>query len=490
MKQSLIDATLFSILLLTVASCSSNVQEGGGIGGTGRVASVSSGPITDFGSVFVSGVEYETDSTVFTVDGRTDVTQNELKKGMVVLVEATLLEDTVTKTILKRTANRISYSDTVEGQVQAVEASGKTLIVLGQTILVTDRTVIDDSVPGRDVTSLVPNVDVVEVSGFVSGDGVLVATLIDRKAGAPDFELKGLVKNHDTGAQTFQIGRLTVSYDGADISGMPNSAGNAWNGLPVHLLGSQFSLITPGQLDGRLQATSVAVESFEVQESSRAEIEGFISQMVSPNGFLVGSILVQFNSQTLFEGGTATDLGPGVRVEVNGNVSGNILFAIRVELSNDVKLEADLATVNTVDGVSGSLTLTGLTGTVVHINAQTQFKGQGVLLRLGDLLAGDHLVVRGEPFGDQVIATDITRQPASSIVILQGPVSSTSPPSIVILGTAVDTALLPETAFRKADDSPIGRTAFFAAAQPGVIVEVEGVQVDGSIVWHEIELQH
>ncbi|HEX7093770.1 MAG TPA: DUF5666 domain-containing protein, partial [Nitrospiraceae bacterium] len=183
MKQtSLIYATLYSFLLLIAASCSP--QEGGGIGGTGIVASVSSGPITGFGSVFVSGVEYETGSTVFTVDRRSGVTQNELKKGMVVFLEATLLEDNVTKTILKRTADRISYSDTLEGQVQAIEASGTTLTVLGQTILVTDSTIIDDSVPGRDLTRLVPNVDVVEVSGFVSGDGVLIATLIDRKAGA------------------------------------------------------------------------------------------------------------------------------------------------------------------------------------------------------------------------------------------------------------------------------------------------------------------
>lgn len=489
MKQSLIYATLYSTLLLTAVSCSSNVQEGGGIGGTGRVASISSGPITDFGSVFVSGVEYETDSTVFTVDGRANVTQTELKKGMVILVEATLLEDTVTKTILKRTADRISYSDSVEGHVQAVEASGKTLIVLGQTILVTDKTIIDDSVLGRDLTSLVPNVDLVEVSGFVSGDGVLIATLIDRKTGAPDFELKGLVKNHDTGSQTFQIGYLTVSYNGADISGMPNPANQIWNGLPVHLFGDQFSLTTPGQLDGHLHATSVAPESFGVHERTRAEIEGFMSQIVSPNSFLVGPILVQFDTQTLFEGGTATDLGPGVRVEVEGDISGNILSARRIELNSPVKLEADLATMNTMDGISGTLTLTGLTGTVVHINAQTQFKGQGAPVHMGDLSVGDHLIIRGEPFGNEALAMDITRQPASSTVVLQGPVNSTSPPSIVILGTAVNTAPLPDTAFRMADDSPIGRTAFFAAAQPGVIVEVEGMQVGGSIVWHEIELQ-
>ena len=491
MKQnSVIAGTLSSILLLTAMSCTPNVQEGGGIGGTGRVSSVSSGPITDFGSVFVSGVEYETNSTVFIVDGQSGVTQNELKKGMVVLVEATLFKDNVTKAILKRTADRISYSDTVEGPVQAIEASGRTLTVMGQTIFVTDKTVVDDSVPGGDLTSLVPNVDVVEVSGFISGDGVLIATLIDRKAGAPDYELKGLVKNHDTGSQTFQIGHLTISYNGADISGMPNPTVAVWNGLPVHLFGDQFSLTTPGQPDGHLHATSVAPESFGVQENTLAEIEGFISQMVSPNSLLVGHILVQFDTQTVFEGGTATDLGPGVRVEVEGEVSGNILFARMIELSSPVKLEADLATINTLDGISGTLTLTGLTGTVVHVTAQTQFKGQGAPLHMGDLSVGDHLTVRGEPFGNEVLATEIARQPASSAVVLQGPVNTTSPPSIVILGTSVDTTPLPESAFRQADDSPIGRTAFFAAALPGVIVEVEGMRTGGSIVWQEIELQH
>lgn len=489
-RTNVIAGTVSLVLLLTVISCTPNAQEIGGMGGTGQVSSISSGPITDFGSVFVSGVEYETNSTVFMVDGQSGVTQNELKKGMLVFVEATLLEDNVTKAILKRMADRISYSDTVEGPVQAIEASGRTLTVMGQTILITDQTVIDDSVPGRDLTSLVPNVDIIEVSGFVSGEGVVVATLIDRKVGTPDYELKGLVKNHDTGSQTFQIGHLTISYNGADISGMPNPAVTVWNGLPVHLFGDQFSLTTPGQLDGHLHAISVAPESFGVQGSTRAEIEGFISQIVSPNGFLVGHILVQFDTQTLIEGGTAADLGPGVRVEVEGDVSGNILFARMIELNSSVKLEADLATMSTVDGISGTLTLSGLTSTVVHINAQTQFKGQGTPVHMGDLSAGDHLIIRGEPFGNEVLATDITRQPASSTVVLQGPVGTTSPPSIVILGTSVNTAPLPESAFRQADDSPIGRAAFFAAAQPGVIVEVEGMRVGGSIVWQEIELQH
>ena len=44
-------------LFLVLASCGPSPQAGGGIGGTGNTASVVSGPITGFGSIFVSGYE-------------------------------------------------------------------------------------------------------------------------------------------------------------------------------------------------------------------------------------------------------------------------------------------------------------------------------------------------------------------------------------------------------------------------------------------------
>ncbi len=475
--------------LLTTASCSPSAQEGGGIGGTGIVASVSSGPITNFGSVFVSGVEYDTASTLFTVDRKSGAIQTDLKKGMVVRVEATLIKDNVTGEILNRLADRITYSDSLEGPVQAVEPTGRSLTVLGQTVLVTDGTLIDDSVPGRNLARLVPDVDVLEVSGFVSGDGVLVATLIDRKLGPPDYEIKGLVKNHDATAKTFQIGRLTIDYQGADVGLMPNPATAGWNGLPVHVLGLQFSTSTLGQPDGRLQAASVAPDFLEVEENTRAEIEGFVNGLLPPSGFLVGSVQVRYDDATLFEGGTAADLGPGVRVEVDGTFVGNVLQARRVELSDRVKLEVDVATVTTTDGLSGILTLTGMPGTMVHVTAETRFKGTGGPGRLGDLAPGDHVVVRGEPSGAVALATEITRQVPSSKVVLQGPAGIGTPPVIVVLGTAVDTSGLPESSFRQVDDSPIGRAAFFDAIEPGMIVELEGTRTGASILWQEAELQ-
>jgi hypothetical protein len=72
-----------------LASCGPSPQAGGGIGGTGNTASVASGPITGFGSVFVSEYEYDTTTTTMTIDGKFG-SQSDLKKGMVVLVNATL----------------------------------------------------------------------------------------------------------------------------------------------------------------------------------------------------------------------------------------------------------------------------------------------------------------------------------------------------------------------------------------------------------------
>ena len=113
--------TRFLILLLVVAltACGPGAQQGGGIGGTGSIASVSSGTVTGFGSVFVSGDEFDTTNTMFQVDRQEGVGQNQLKKGMVVVVEATVLQDDASKKILQRTANRIVYRDTVRSGAAA-----------------------------------------------------------------------------------------------------------------------------------------------------------------------------------------------------------------------------------------------------------------------------------------------------------------------------------------------------------------------------------
>lgn len=481
--------TCWSALLVLTLACSPTPQEGGGIGGTGISASVTSGPITGFGSVFVSGQEYDTTATRFTVDRRTNATQADLKHGMIVRVDATIEEDTVSHRILRRIADHITYTDTVEGPVQGIDVTGTSLTVLGQTIQVTDSTVIDDSIPERNLHRLTIGTDILEVSGFLSGDGQIVATLIDRKLSAPEYELKGTVRNHNVGAQSFQIGHVTIDYAGADISTLPTGTGASWNGLLVHILGSRFSPPLAGAVGGRLQALSVQLDRLGNQEQTRAEIEGFVAQVPAPSRFIVGSILVEYDGATLFEGGTAADIGPGVRVEVSGTLSGTMLRAQRVELTNRAKVEAPVATITSADGRTGTVTMEGIPGTTVVVTAQTQFKGEQSPTQLGDLAVGDPIIVRGEPRGTEMLATEITRETPTAKAVLQGPVSASTPPILTIFGTPIDTGALPESAFRTADDRVIGRAAFFASLRLGALVEIEGLRVGQTIQWNEAELQ-
>ena len=216
-------------LFLVLGSCSPSPQAGGGIGGTGNTATVTSGPITGFGSVFISGNEYDTRSTSMTIDGKSG-SQSDLRKGMVVLVNATLTHGDGINNPPQHTANTLVYEDIVEGIVQSVDPNGSSLVVLGQTVTITTTTTIDATIPGQNVLNLVPGRDLVEVSGFVTGDGTIIGTFIDIKTEPPDYEVKGFIKNNDAVQKTFEIGSLTVDYRDADLTEMPSQSSNAWNG--------------------------------------------------------------------------------------------------------------------------------------------------------------------------------------------------------------------------------------------------------------------
>lgn len=313
-------------LFLLLASCGPSPQAGGGIGGTGNTASVASGPITGFGSVFVSQYEYATTNTTMTVDGKSG-NQSDLKKGMIVLVNATLSHNYGTSDPPQRTANTLVYEDTVEGVVQSVAPDGSSLVVLGQTVAITPTTIIDPSVP--TLGNLNRN-DLVEVSGFVSGSGTVVATLIDRKIGAADYQVKGFITQHDEHSKSFTIGSLAVDYTGADIGQMPNPAGNAWNGLLVDVRGSQVSPGGSGPYGIRMTATKVKPENLSIEDGEDVEVEGFVTQL-GQGGFYLGNVHVQTSANTTFEGGTLNDILIGAHLEVHGSLIGGIVNATKVE---------------------------------------------------------------------------------------------------------------------------------------------------------------
>lgn len=473
---------LLSFLFGSFASCGPSPQAGGGIGGTGSVATVptvAAGPVTGFGSVFVSGNEFDTNGAVITVDGQTNAGEDQLKKGMVVLVNGAISEDYGTGRAVRRTAKTVLYEDTIEGPVQSVALDGLSLVVLGQTVLINQSTIIDPGVP--TLSSLNPN-DLVEVSGFVSGPGTVVATLVDRKSmkEAVDYQVKGFITQHDKGLKSFTIGSLTVDYTDAGIGQMPNPAENLWNGLLVDVRGSQVSSGGSGSYGIRMTATKIKPEGLGTADSEDAEIEAFVTQVVALGDFYLGNVHVRTSAGTTFEGGTLSDIVVGSHLEVSGPLIGGIVTATKVEFNGETELQANVAAVDPGDN---TLTLTGLAGLIVQFDSHTRLDGQGSPRSLVDLHRGDHLSIHGRLRGGNVIlATEVERTDPKSNVQLQGLVTSVADPFIVLLGLSIDTSLIQESGL-KGRYGVIGRSAFFSGLSSGKMVSVQGNVVTTTVDW-------
>ena len=466
-------------LFLLLASCGPSPQAGGGIGGTGNTATVVSGPITGFGSVFVSGSEYDTHSTSMTVDG-TSGSQSDLRKGMVVLVNATLTHNYGANDPPQRTASTLLYEDTVEGVVQSVGQNGSSLVVLGQTVSITTTTTLDATIPGQNLLNLVPGRDLVEVSGFVTGDGTIIGTFIDMKTEPPDYEVKGFIKNFDATNKTFEIGSLTVAYRDAELNDMPSQSSNAWNGLLVDVRGNQVSSGGPGSNGVRMTATKVKPVEFDIKNSEDVEVEGIVTQVLGQGDFFIGNLHVQINPGTTFEGGTLNDILVGVRLEVHGPLVGGIVHAAKVEFEDETELQANVATINLSDN---TLTLAGLAGLVIQFDSKTALHGQGSPQLLADLSSGNHLQIQGRPRGgNTVLAKEVERSDPQSNVQVQGSVKSASDPFIILLGASIDTSLIPENGLR-GHDGAIGRSAFFRNLSSGKKVILRGTYQGNAVAW-------
>ena len=132
MNTLLTKSVLASAIALSIVACGPG---GGGLAGIGGSGYVSSGSVSGFGSVFVNGVEFETDSATFDVDG-VPGTQDDLAIGMVVRVNGTIDDDGI-----HGTASSISFDEELQGPVTGpivYDADGitGTFTVLGVKVII------------------------------------------------------------------------------------------------------------------------------------------------------------------------------------------------------------------------------------------------------------------------------------------------------------------------------------------------------------------
>lgn len=476
---------LLLFIFLASSSCGggggggNDYADGGGIGGTGVV---SSGSITDIGSIWVNGVRFDTgDADVYVDDefqgsGDQTVVEN-LDPGRVVRVNGRLDPDG------NGTAEEVHYTSQVWGPIdaiQAVDQATRILTVLGQGIIVDSRTILEDvTIDGLALGNLV------EVSGFWDDQSDIQATFLIKHADAAPpgsvFKITGPVSGLNPNNETFSINSQDIDYSQADMDSLPPP------GIENELYVS---------VSGKLAGNGVVFEADVVMAYSRLgdddaeniEIEGLVGTVIQPDRFTMEGFLVEVTPATEFVGGDSEDILSGVRLEVEGNYSTGVLLAEKIAFNQMFRAESDLA----VKNPDGTLAMVGLSGLTFQTNAVTKFSG--LAANINQVNVGDHLVIKGWPIDDQTVAAgQILKLPAvQNKIVLRGIVTSINEPTIVINNVPVNTILIPDDGFYLADEVPAAdRAEFFGQVQEDDWVEIRGELGPGnSVVWDSIGLVH
>jgi hypothetical protein len=289
---------------------------GGGIGGSGSVSG--------FGSVFVNGIEWFTESAVVTLDGVAG-SESDLRLGMVVEVRGLPLPDDATAEALS-----VEFDDAIQGPVEAIaetSPTSRTLQVLGQTVILdADDTRFDDSDPGSGFQlHSVAVGDVLEVSGLLDGAAAIHATWVRRLGslalGVTPVELEGVVSGWSEG-EGFELGAVAVEFGpGTDLSEL---AGALADGLPVEVEGV---LVEPALV----LADRVGPSQAPPREIAGFSLEGIVSGFASLADFRVAGQPVDASAAS-FLPADPSFVSDGARVEVEGPIVDGVLIAEEVQL--------------------------------------------------------------------------------------------------------------------------------------------------------------
>ena len=473
------------IMSLLIASCGGGSSQVAGIGGTGIT---SSGTITGFGSIFVNGVEYDTDDPNInvTINGTTGKMATDLKLGMVVTVRGSLDSTDTTQ----GTASTITVDSELEGPIAATpvfdaNTDTRSFVVLGRNVLATPSTFYD----GGITYATMSKDDVVEVHGYLDGSGIMHATRIEKKGtvilGSSTVEAKGTVTILTASSFTLNVGSntLTINHNSStDYSGI-GGVGALTNGLAVEVKGT---------LNTSNEIAAIEIELsdslFDSTDSS-VELEGIITSYVDDTNFSVNGQAVDASGVTIPSNLT---LANGVQIEVEGTYSSasNKLVATKIEgRDSDIKIKAKIAT--SINPTTKAITLALGSGTiVVIINNTSQLEDEtnatsacaNAIFCITDLIIGDYLEVEATIDGNGAyIVKDLKRKTPKLENKVKGKATlkdaTTGAEILTILG--VDFSTDSNTSF-KINDVTKTRTEFFAAFTAGATVEMKEVYTIGT----------
>ena len=463
--------------------------DGGGTTGTSTSTSISSvGTITGFGSIYVNGIEFETDASSYRVDDEDMFDDSSLAVGMKVKVEGSVNDDGRTGT-----ANRVLYDDDVEGPIDTgsltiVDANTRTFTVLGLLISAhATSTVYDD---GASFDGLAEG-QILEISGYFDGNQI-VASRIEKQSDLDDeFELKGTVANYDGSS-------VTLTLQNGVSAGPYSVSGTAELDIPAGPVGLfvETKLIDQG---GSLLVIKLETDDEDLldDEDDEVSVRGILEDD-GIGGFLINGVSFTVSDSTEYEPESLeSNLVPGMEIKVEGYMQGNVLISDEVESEHgDIEIEARVIDVVSSDAKNGTVTVDLGNGQSLSVQTDnsTQFEDESASdlnddesFNLDELAVGVDFVEIEAYRADsgQLVATSIEREDTGRDTRLEAPVDGfDAGVSVTLLGItySVDGGTSYEL-----NDVSSDSTTFFSALDTNDSVKVTDIQPDGTA--EELDLE-
>jgi hypothetical protein len=437
---------------------------------------VAYGTIDAFGGVFVNGVRYNVSQAKIHIDDQM-VTEGDLHVGDVVRVTGKIPWNG------GGLAESVEVKQPLHGPVTSVAASGTSLIVLGQTVLVDADVVFDASVPHRFVAGLVAG-DIVEVAGLAGRDGSIVASRIAKKPLGPrGLKVTGTATEVDRDRMRFTINELRVDSRDAWTT-LPNEIAD---GDRVEVLGSSLSA------DGQLIATQIRRIGPQASINAagmRTDLEGVIAAHDAaspPTSFMLDGILVTTRPSTRYVGSRPASW-LDAKVAVTGVVQPDNSIVAKVVRFSDpapVQLRARVDSVTPAEDSFVMLGITIETPPFARITDESAIHANP--FNLSNLAPGEFVHVAGVAAENNrlVTAALVERIDAEDWVQLQSYAQAPSYEKLVMLGVNITTT--PSTRYPMPTGGNLGAGTFFFDLNFDSLIEVRGEEVaDREILAHAV----
>ncbi len=463
------------LLLIFLSACnSSSLQVSDGLGGTG----ITMGRVTAFGSVYVNGIEFNTDNATFMRNGISFENQDDFSTGEIVKI--TGIRDENRKT---GTATEVIFSNVLEGTVTTI-ASGNRIEILAQKVSIDKLTIFH----GFELLSDLTLNNRVEVSGFVTKTGIIATSIkliSEQLVTGANLKLEGYISHLNLSAQTFKLNQLNIDYSLAQFKEI--TLAELKDGLYL-IINTQQEI-----QNNILQASSIAPFNDPLEAGVYYEIEGYVTEPDALSNFAINLDIAPASSEASFDSNTVNGFILDSHIIIRGTVNQqNVLVAEEVKILDNSRLDIALeANIESIDLINSRIVLLGQSMTINDFTLFSDDTHQGfTTLNLQQFIIGETVLIIAHYEGGKLIADRLSKIASTRSVLLSGLIDRVNPEFQTLSLFGKNISVNEDTFYLDADANDLSKSVYFSRLNTAETrIEVIGKLTEsGDIIANELTL--